>query len=1089
MSLFLFSNYIQFLLFCYLWQPFKSATIEYVLPKSLSKFSESNNNSFELWSNSNTWTTNILPTVGDDVVINNNSWVLLESSIPRLNSLVIYGKLSVYLSEYKDILMMVAYVKVIGEFEIINNRGNKTVTLTLGDTPLQYPSSSLSVARTMDVYGTFRAYGRDVVQCYFSLKTTATRGDTVIQLDNKNQRKVSFNVGDTIVITPTAFYTAEGEVWSSGDKSFKSPVETRRVIDVSMSSTTTNSTTILITIDVPLSHTHLCQVSYNESFCGYVGVLTRSVVIKAPDDAKRPSTMNYAVGAVINFYSNHSHSSAGGRSIKNNMFDVSNVAFVNMGRAVDHTAGINLMSSSRSAVNNTVVKIDQCSFTNSLYLSIHCDSLSSMSPLPFSSFSSSSSAVDVSIRNNIFNNIWVGAISISTLCNNFDVTHNLVTGHYALPPAFMSAPSIYAFNSPIAAFTVLSRYGVFEGNKAAGSVDNAFAVAQTFFIHKAIHTPGFPLELCNCTYSQGLNDKYIQQLRALQVTDTQTDFLTENEAVGSRNGLTVVALAAHEEDPYEVNHSNCGLISSFKLWRNDNMGIISVDQAAQLVVFDSVLAENTVGLSLNVYAPEESNFFLGVIMSKVVGIIGNEKYNVSNYDIDAISKNTNTTTTTTPLVCSALPDTLWPLKYTDDTSSILASVSYSRVGIMSPQFLNAPQTCAFLEGASCPVPYALRSSCMLYGKRYGLPASLQYAEQHLYGNLFAGFCHNEELNYKTAAMTLNPSQADRLALPILENNIFVINTQPTHLIVDNEDTNDDLDSQLQPYMEPADIFYFREFDESIMSEECDTAGVCVRRKPLVTIVDVDGSVLKQFKPELVFQSINSSKSSNVSSAYGQIVFNERQLLQVPSSKCFNVGGVGLTEEFVYCPRDAEVLHAHWRSLGVNYNSVPAGFVAQTFRPFALYLSYWDDMYPTIYSFFNIRSHPGGSIIVDSNNRTNLDHDNNNETYYYEAPISLHPSHRDRDSYDFDFDKDGVPDDMLSPDRQPLDPRFTYGFQQISFSPEYEPCSGKILFNRRKQYFANGYVHYIALEDEEIFEWTISWMSPHVRFVHCLLLSH
>ena len=194
MSLFLFSNYIQFLLFCYLWQPFKSATIEYVLPKSLSKFSESNNNSFELWSNSNTWTTNILPTVGDDVVINNNSWVLLESSIPRLNSLVIYGKLSVYLSEYKDILMMVAYVKVIGEFEIINNRGNKTVTLTLGDTPLQYPSSSLSVARTMDVYGTFRAYGRDVVQSYFSLKTTATRGDTVIQLDNKNQRIILFSL-------------------------------------------------------------------------------------------------------------------------------------------------------------------------------------------------------------------------------------------------------------------------------------------------------------------------------------------------------------------------------------------------------------------------------------------------------------------------------------------------------------------------------------------------------------------------------------------------------------------------------------------------------------------------------------------------------------------------------------------------------------------------------------------------------------------------------------------------------------------------------------------------------------------------------
>ena len=728
--------------------------------------------------------------------------------------------------------------------------------------------------------------------------------------------------------------------------------------------------------------------------------------------------------------------------------------------------------------------------------------------------------ITTSITNNIFYNIWVGAVLINDQCNNYEVSRNLVMGHYALPPVFhMTTPTEYAFNHPIAAFSVFSKYGIFEGNKVAGSVDNAFAIVQTYFIEKAIHTPGFPIEICNCTFSTGLNTKYTKQLEKLQIFDPTIDFLLENEAVASRNGLTIVALSTAEVDEYIKINLNCGLVTNFKLWRNGDMGIISIDQSAQVIVFDTILAENSIGMSLNVYALKMTNFFLGLMNSKIIGIIGNEVYNTSSSASNSNIHNNNSTNSSNSSMayCSALPDTRWPMNYSDENTSILGMASYSRVGIMSPQFLNAPQTCTFVDNATCLVPYALHSSCALpYGKRYGLPVTLQYAEHHIYGNLFAGFCHASAASdpvdlsgdeiYKTIAITSNPSQADRLALPILEKNEFYINKQTQIRYNDTSSTSSHDESellwQLQPVMTTSDIFSFREIDDSILNHECNSAGICVQKKPLVTLIDIDGSMLKHFVPQLSYfennETLNYPASGiSFSSAYGQIVFNDKKLFQIPTSKCFSLRrGDKFTEEFMYCPRDEIVYDTHCKLVGTNYSNTPVGFVSQPFRPFELYLSYWDDVNPTIYTYFNIRSHPADTIIRNSNNQTQdevdtVNPENNGNSsgstnnlytyYYYQAPApndAIQP--KDKDSYD--FNGDGRPDDILSQEGEPLDPRFTYGFKQISFSPEYEPCSKKLLFNRRKQYFANGYLHYIELQDEEIFEWTISWLSPNPRFV-------
>jgi hypothetical protein len=188
----------------------------------------------------------------------------------------------------------------------------------------------------------------------------------------------------------------------------------------------------------------------NETFCGYVGIITRSVIIQATDDTSDKSSDNYGQGAVINVYTN---------DVSNGHIDINNVQFMYMGNAYSDEGSI-IFADTRTLIasektNNITMHhqiIRYSSFINTFDAVIDCHSQFLNSLI---------------ISHNIFINIWTGAVYIDTTCNNFDIKNNLVIGHYAPLRNYVFQEGISA-NHPIAAFTIFSDDGVFSGNKVAG---------------------------------------------------------------------------------------------------------------------------------------------------------------------------------------------------------------------------------------------------------------------------------------------------------------------------------------------------------------------------------------------------------------------------------------------------------------------------------------------------------------------------------------------------------------------------------------------------------------------------------------------
>ena len=90
---------------------------------------------------------------------------------------------------------------------------------------------------------------------------------------------------------------------------------------------------------------------------------------------------------------------------------------------------------------------------------------------------------------------------------------------------------------------------------------------------------------------------------------------------------------------------------------------------------------------------------------------------------------------------------------------------------------------------------------------------------------------------------------------------------------------------------------------------------------------------------------------------------------------------------------------------------------------------------------------------------------------------------DKDLYVYDYNDDGSNEIVVSSNGELLNPMFTYAFTHVSFSPVYEPCSEKILFNRKKLFFANNFTHYIQLSGQTPESWVMRWHAPFERCVH------
>ena len=547
-------------------------------------------------------------------------------------------------------------------------------------------------SKCIAVMGELIAIGKPKLVSWARLNATAYAGQKTVKV----RSQVLWHVGDQVVVSPTGYFGAGDKLWS--DVGGGAELHTITAVSV-------NTAGSVITLNSPLNQTHLCAVVEGESFCGAVGVLSRSVKISARD-SESFGTSNFGFGghiAVIDLVpalDSVSDAFSGILTLKS-------VELTHLGKLnSDHYT----ISFSYSALHQSS-EITDCSFNQGYSMAVRA-----------------SNTANLLVRGNVAMSITEGGVYIEQTCTNFTVAHNLMVGLNQLSSVMSSS---YPWVRSVAAFTILSTSGTVHSNLAAGSYDQGFSVATGVFVH--------PSGSNACSLTRGLT--YTYTLGTL----LRNRIFWDNEAVGCRGGLFVLTLA-HSE----VNARSCAVISGMKAWRNAHSGIMAVDAEANLLVANAVLAENHIGMSLNYYRIAEDSF-TGVVASKIIGSL---KTGGSCSDGSDVSWSQP---------CSVF-STYDPLGQWGWCGSVISGM-YKRVGIMLPQFLNAPKTCATAgRFAVCDPPNTPDRLCgMPWEQRFGLPVDNMYNELHIHDTVFSGFKNSSCGSSQSPAIAINPTQRDEQA--------------------------------------------------------------------------------------------------------------------------------------------------------------------------------------------------------------------------------------------------------------------------------------------------------------------------------------
>eukprot|EP00607_Mallomonas_marina_P005433 CAMPEP_0182439766 /NCGR_PEP_ID=MMETSP1167-20130531/86632_1 /TAXON_ID=2988 /ORGANISM="Mallomonas Sp, Strain CCMP3275" /LENGTH=3836 /DNA_ID=CAMNT_0024633535 /DNA_START=462 /DNA_END=11972 /DNA_ORIENTATION=- len=651
-----------------------------------------------LWSDSSSWAGGKIPLEGEDAIINGTRWIVMDVIPPKLNCLRIYGKLT--LSPGLNSTISVSCMAVYGVFEIAGENqtsyeGHVNIDLygaKSSSTPIVVGESRVIGSKVIAVMGSFIAIGQTKTVSWSRLSETAAAGQSTVTL----KQSVDWEVGDSVVISPTGYFGSEGELWSDDNGG----AEVRNIVSLEVVDTTT-----VIALDTPLSQTHLCTTVEGESFCGAVGLLSRNVRISSVDAAAVRWGEDHGWGAhvmVIDLVKgiDNVHTSFSGSVM------LDSVEFKNMGKLnADSVITFDYNDVSNSS------SIKNCAFNDLFSMIIRADNV-----------------IGLNVIDNVAYSTSQGGILINKDCTNFVVASNLLVG-VNQRPAYLQAQDKYV--RPLASFYIYSPYGEVFSNLAAGSNDNGFMIATSMFFQKN----GFNA----CTLTRG--EPYVYSLNTILHGRSFWD----NEAVACRGGLFVVTMSTSESTA-----SSCAIISGVKAWRSAHYGIMAVDAEANLLAASVVLAENHIGMSMNYFrAAEEA--FNGVVASKIIGSLNGENECSDLVDSPWIDK-----------TCSVFSSTD-PLGWSRGCSSEIARL-YKRVGIMLPQFMNAPRTCATAgRFAVCDPPNTPDRLCNLpWEHRYGLPIDMMYTEMQIHDTVFTNFRNSSCGSHVSPAIAFNPTQVDEL---------------------------------------------------------------------------------------------------------------------------------------------------------------------------------------------------------------------------------------------------------------------------------------------------------------------------------------
>ncbi|MEM8861600.1 MAG: G8 domain-containing protein, partial [Chloroflexota bacterium] len=223
------------------------------------------------WANPATWQNGRTPQAGDTIIIQDGHTILLDQDSPQLGGLMIVGTL---IFDQKDLALTSNWIMVHGPnalleigTETVPYEHKATITLTATDPDenisgegAQASGTNFLMAMeggTIDIHGS----SRDKVN-WTQLAETANPGDTQLVLADA----VNWEVGDEIAIAPSGYDPYAGE----------------RVTITAVDGTT-------VSITPPLNNPHVAIIETHGGktldMRAEVGLLTRNIVIQAPEDA------------------------------------------------------------------------------------------------------------------------------------------------------------------------------------------------------------------------------------------------------------------------------------------------------------------------------------------------------------------------------------------------------------------------------------------------------------------------------------------------------------------------------------------------------------------------------------------------------------------------------------------------------------------------------------------------------------------------------------------------------------------------------------------------------------------------------------
>ena len=673
------------------------------------------------WSKASSWSSKTVPKAGQKVVIESNRWIVLDVNTPKLASITVYGKLSFLCNDTHplNLTLTAQSISVFGIFEILGNdnstyNGNATVVIygNKGQVlPVTMAEGKYLGSKVIAVAGSVAAMGRAKSHSWLRLGGTVYAGSKYVTLSEQ----VDWSVGDEIILSPTAYFKSTGYDWSSSRGS-GSADEIRVIKNITHYldlSDDGNRTYSILELTSAVNHTHICETRRGVTFCGAVGVLTRSVRFIAQDADNTRST-SYGFGGhlhVIDIVTTNAAESFYGS------IQLDNVEFKNFGKInSDHymiTMQYTDYDHPRSVISN-------CSFNAG-----------------FNTAFRAAYSYNVSYVHNVATGIMGGGVYIEATNKEFEVIDNMMVGTRQLASVLKSG---YPWVRPIAGFTVFSPYGTLKNNLAAGSVDQGFAVAVGMF-----HVPSAYRSVCKVTHSESYSYSVLGSY-----TNSKVD---NNEAVACRTGFSMVTMSWQES-----KSSDCLVLKGVKAWRSAHSGILLLDGLIDTVITEAVLVENYIGVNLLFYGGGETAL-AAVVNSTIMASLGNEGHCSDLSDTKYIRDQQ----------CSAFTEQdAFGLSPT--CGSVFSSL-YRRVGIAIPQWTNKERTCTLAGRFKvCDPPNTPDRLCMLpWENRFGLPVDMLYAELHVHDTSFIGFRSREYNSSDTLVGDCIPSQYVDRSVAIAQN--------------------------------------------------------------------------------------------------------------------------------------------------------------------------------------------------------------------------------------------------------------------------------------------------------------------------------